>query len=199
MFAPLRLLIVIRDPGPKVGQVCDQLIEQIQRFPHVEILGAVCTDDIDRDEDFQLVIALGGDGTIVRACRQMGRKQRPIVGVNLGRLGFLADLTTAELFERVPAIIGGAYEVIPHLMYNCRLIRSDGTEESHMGLNEVAILSAGTMSLLRIELTIDGEDVSTFAGDGLLISTPVGSTAHSLAAGGPILKQDLQAFAITPI
>lgn len=199
MSADLRVLIVVRDAVENVLDYASQLVDKLGAYPHVSVAGTVCTDEIANDPDFDLLIALGGDGTILRACRQMARRQRPVIGVNMGHLGFLADLSTTELFERLPAIVARQYECIPHLMYDCRLLHADGTGESHLGLNEVAILSAGSLQLLQIELSIDDQHVSTFVGDGLLVSTPVGSTAHSLAAGGPILKQDLQAFVITPI
>ena len=199
MAADLRVLIVVRDFGERVQQVLSPLSEHLGRFPHVTVVGTVVTDEIDFRIDFDLLIVLGGDGTILRTCRQMGRRQRPMIGVNLGHLGFLADLTTDELFERLPAIVAQEYRCVPHLMFDCLLRRASGETESHLGLNEVAILSAGALQLLQIELSIDEQVVSRFVGDGLLVSTPVGSTAHSLAAGGPILKQDLQAFVITPI
>ena len=199
MLAPLRILIVIRDPEETVARMYHSLLERLQEFDHVTVAGVVCTDDIDPELDFDLVIVLGGDGTILRACRQMGRRQRPMIGVNMGHLGFLADLSTSELRERLPWIVRQDYKVVSHLMYDCRLRHADGQEEAFLGLNEVAILTAGSLQLLHVQLSIDDEPVATFAGDGLLVSTPVGSTAHSLAAGGPILKQDLQAFVITPI
>src|SRR5262249_39310435 len=81
----------------------------------------------------------------------------------------------------------------------CQWTRADGVHETHLGLNEVAVLSAGSLQMVHVDLEIDGEHVTTYSGDGLIVATPVGSTAHSLAAGGPILKQDLEAFVITPI
>lgn len=199
MSQPLNVLIVLRDPGDRVGRVRQELMDRLSPFPHVTVAGVVGTDGVLPEHHVDLVIALGGDGTILRACRQMGHYQRPIIGVNLGHLGFLADLTPDELMASVPVIVRRDYQVVPHLMYECRIIHHDDTVETYLGLNEVAILSAGALQLLFIELMIDNQPVSSYAGDGLLVSTPVGSTAHSLAAGGPILKQDLQAFVITPI
>ncbi|MBI1348756.1 NAD(+)/NADH kinase [bacterium] len=199
MSQPLSVLIVLRDPGERVGRVRQELVDRLKDYPHVTIADVVVTDGILPEHQADLVIALGGDGTILRACRQLGHHQRPIIGVNLGHLGFLADLSPEELMASVPIIAEQAYEVVPHLMYECRIIHHDDTVETYLGLNEVAILSAGALQLLFIELSIDGQPVSSYAGDGLLVSTPVGSTAHNLAAGGPILKQDLQAFVITPI
>lgn len=199
MSASLRVLVVTRDQSELVQSMARNLCERLREFDHVSVVAVVVPDELDNSLEFDLVIALGGDGTILRTCRQMGRNQRPVIGVNMGHLGFLADLSPADLLDRLSAIAYRNFRTISHLMYECRLLRGDGTTENHLGLNEVAILSAGALQLLQIELSIDNEMVATFAGDGLLVSTPIGSTAHSLAAGGPILKQDLQAFVITPI
>jgi NAD+ kinase len=196
---PDRLLIVIRDGGDRVAQVAREIVAKINGETPLSIAGVVSTDAIDPQADFTLIIALGGDGTILRTCRQLGQFQRPILGVNLGRLGFLADVSPEEFLHRVGDIARRDYVVTRHLMFACEHRHQDGRRETHLGLNEVALLAAGSLQLLDIELAIDGEAVTTFTGDGLLISTPVGSTAHSLAAGGPILRQDLEAFVVTPV
>ncbi|MDZ4684744.1 MAG: NAD(+)/NADH kinase [Planctomycetaceae bacterium] len=196
---PERVLIVIRDGGERVAQVADEIVARMSSETGLSIAGIVSTDGIDPQADFTLVVALGGDGTILRTCRQLGQHQRPIMGVNLGRLGFLAELSPEEFLHRVPEITRRGYVVARHLMFACEHRHGDGRQETHLGLNEVALLAAGSLQLLEVELAIDGETVTTFTGDGLLISTPVGSTAHSLAAGGPILRQDLEAFVVTPV
>ncbi|HET6426593.1 MAG TPA: NAD(+)/NADH kinase, partial [Planctomycetaceae bacterium] len=137
--------------------------------------------------------------TILRTCRKLGQRQRPILGVNLGRLGFLAELSPLEFQQHLPQIVRRGYKCVEHLMFECRLLHADGSVDVDVGLNEAAVLSAGSLQLVQIDLSIDGERVATYSGDGLIVSTPVGSTAHSLAAGGPILKHDLQAFVITPV
>lgn len=196
---PDRLLIVVRDGGDRVAQVAEEILAKVTADTALSVAGVVSTEAIDPQGDFNLVIALGGDGTILRTCRQLGQFQRPILGVNLGRLGFLTDVSPEEFLHRVADIARGDYIVTRHLMFACEHRHRDGRCETHLGLNEVALLSAGSLQLLDIDLAIDGEAVTTFTGDGLLISTPVGSTAHSLAAGGPILRQDLEAFVVTPV
>jgi NAD+ kinase len=119
--------------------------------------------------------------------------------VNLGRLGFQADLSPQEFRDHFARIRARELQIVEHLMFECTLRRADGTVESHLGLNETAVQAAGSLRMLEVALEIDGESVTTYRCDGLIISTPVGSTAHSLSAGGPILRQDLQAFVITPI
>ena len=196
---PLRLLLVTRDPSERVQNSCAELVASLRRAPQVELLGVVGTDEIVSDGSIDVVVVLGGDGTILRTCRQLGMLQRPILGVNLGRLGFLADLSPAEFLDQLPQLVRRDYLVVHHLMYACQWMPSGGPAETHHGLNEVAVLSAGSLQMLHIDLSINGERVTTYSGDGLIVSTPVGSTAHSLAAGGPILKQNLEAFVITPI
>uniref|UniRef100_A0A7C4QTB1 NAD kinase n=1 Tax=Schlesneria paludicola TaxID=360056 RepID=A0A7C4QTB1_9PLAN len=197
--SPLRVLLVVRDHSDHITQAGLELVESLRRESRFELIGIVGTDDVQPANPAELVVVLGGDGTILRTCRQLGPQQRPILGVNLGRLGFLADLSPAEFLDRLAELAERRFQVIHHLMFSCLLRRTDGPTETHVGLNEVAVLSAGSLQMLRVDLSIDGERVTTFRGDGLIVATPVGSTAHSLAAGGPILKQDLQAFVITPI
>jgi NAD+ kinase len=129
----------------------------------------------------------------------MGGRQLPIIGVNLGRLGFLADVSLDEFRTNIDTIRRRNYTVAEHLMFECRHVQADGAVESHLGLNEVAVSSAAAQRMIDVTLEIDGEKVTTYSCDGLIVSTPVGSTAHSLSAGGPILRQDLRAFVITPI
>ncbi|MGD9854724.1 MAG: NAD(+)/NADH kinase, partial [Planctomycetaceae bacterium] len=130
---------------------------------------------------------------------QFGAAQLPILGVNLGRLGFLADLSPEELERNLSLLRDRRFHVVEHLMFECEHRHEDGSCETYLGLNEVVLSAAGSLAMLDVELTIGDERVTTYSGDGLIISTPVGSTAHSLSAGGPILRQDLQAFVVTPI
>jgi NAD+ kinase len=146
-----------------------------------------------------LAIVLGGDGSILRAARQMGYRQVPVVGVNLGRLGFLADLSADEFVTVLPDICRGRFKIIEHLMFDCVVERDGQPVAQVLGLNEAAVLTGAPFSMLDVHLYVDAELVTTYSCDGLIISTPVGSTAHSLSAGGPILRKDLQAFVVCPI
>ncbi|MBX3449918.1 MAG: NAD(+)/NADH kinase [Planctomycetaceae bacterium] len=195
-----RLAVVSREPIERVRQARDRLAAAIAEQPRVAVDWYDSPDDLPSDGlAANLVVVLGGDGTILRTCRQLGAFQCPMVGVNLGRLGFLADLTEEGFVSQLGRFVGGEYHVVRHLMFECRLERADGTTETHLGLNEAAVLSGGAFSMLHVNLAVDAEPVATYGCDGLILSTPVGSTAHNLAAGGPILRQDLQAFVITPI
>lgn len=195
-----RLALTSRSDGEGVETVRQSLIDFLGKQPGVKLSVFGSPDELKlgrRQTD--LVIVLGGDGTILRTCRQLGSHQRPLLGVNLGRLGFLADLSPAEFQEKFPRLLAREYQIVHHLMFECRLYRLDGSQQKFLGLNEVCVHSGGALRILYLDLAINGEPVTTYRCDGLLVSTPVGSTAHSLGAGGPILRQDLQAFVITPI
>jgi NAD+ kinase len=145
-----------------------------------------------------IALVLGGDGAILRAARQMGYRQTPVLGVNLGKLGFLADLNPKDVCDCFPQILKGDYRVTRHLMFECH-VESPASSQTYLGLNEIAIQPGPPFHMLDLDLALDGEPVTRFSGDGLILSTPIGSTAHNLSAGGPILGQELSAFVITPI
>ncbi|WP_145440041.1 NAD(+)/NADH kinase [Gimesia chilikensis] len=198
--SPLNLMFLLRDQSAHIQTAWDQIHAYLQSQSSVYVSAVSVIEDFTPDDsEADLVVVLGGDGAILRACRQMGLNQLPMIGVNLGRLGFLADLTPDGFCKNFAQIVDRKYRIVEHLMFECKHYVADGSVNTYLGLNEVVISSAGAMSMIDVELTVNNELVTTYSGDGLIISTPVGSTAHSLSAGGPILKQDLQAFVITPI
>jgi NAD+ kinase len=194
----MRFLILGNGAKPHITEAVDRLAAVV-----VGAGGTVVLTDLSREHDLSgvradLALVLGGDGAILRAARQMGYQQIPVLGVNLGRLGFLADLTPDEAVEYLPSVIRGEYRVTEHVMFVCTLPDANGQREI-LGLNEVVVRAGPPFKMLEVELAVDGDVVARFLGDGLIISTPVGSTAHSLSAGGPVLGQELPAFVITPI
>lgn len=149
--------------------------------------------------DADLVIVLGGDGSILRTARWMGYEQVPVLGVNLGALGFLADFSRQEVERALDEIAAGRFRLVEHLLLECELLRGGKAVQQELGLNEVAILAGPPFSMIEIQLHVDGELATTYRADGLIVSTPVGSTAYNLSAGGPIVRKDLDAFVFTPL
>jgi NAD+ kinase len=191
----MKILVLGNAQRAGVQEEADRLLPFVRQHAEIVLI------DLEQKADLNgvtadLALVLGGDGAILRAVRQMGYRQTPVLGVNLGKLGFLADLTPDELCACFPDVAQGRFRVTRHLMFECLV---SGSDEVFLGLNEVVIHSAPPFRILELELAVDGETVSGFSGDGLIVSTPVGSTAHSLSAGGPILGQELSAFVITPI
>ena len=167
---------------------------------HVEIVGEDSDfSDAISPADTDFVIVLGGDGSILRSAKLLGSNQIPVLGVNLGKLGFLADIRPEALGAALKAIAKNEYKYIDHLMLNVQVFRGEKKITENVGLNEVAILGGPPFDIQLIDLYVDGQMATSYSCDGLIISTPVGSTAHNLSAGGPILRKDLQAFVISPI
>ena len=191
-----------------------QLIEEAEHLrPIIQQFGDIVLEDLHYRESLKqhpadLAIVVGGDGSILRAAKQMGDRQIPVLGVNLGQLGFLADISPENLQTAMQELLAGRFRVVEHLMILCQVLldaepnAKDGQpklEMQELGLNEVAILGGPPFSVQDIELYVDGEYATNYRCDGLIVSTPVGSTAHNLSAGGPILRKNLQAFVISPI
>ena len=147
----------------------------------------------------QLVIVLGGDGTLLSAARAVAKVGTLILGVNLGTLGFMTELQLADLYPALEAIEQGRYMVDSRSMLSCSLIRGGETVATHVALNELVVSKSSIARLNHFELFVDSEFVSSYKADALIIATPTGSTAYSLGAGGPILKPDVNAFVITPV
>lgn len=171
---------------PFISQHCDVVAFDLYQEKELSSLAA------------DLALVLGGDGAILRAARQMGYRQTPVLGVNLGKLGFLADLSPEELRQCFPHVVAGNYRVTYHLMFECSIEAPEG-KRTILGLNEVIVHTGPSFHMIDVDLSVDDETVTRFSGDGLILSTPIGSTGHNLSAGGPILGQELAAFVITPI
>ena len=197
--APLKVVILgSGDKRPEIPKAIEAVRSELEQ--HVTIVA----EDLNFSSQLNfgsadMAIVFGGDGSILRSARQMGENQLPVLGVNLGRLGFLADLQIEELIGALNCIAAGKYEIIEHLMIRCQVFRGSELVADEIGLNEVAIMGGPPFSIQEIDLYVDGELATTYSCDGLIISTPVGSTAHNLSAGGPILRKNLQAFVLSPI
>ena len=152
-----------------------------------------------QDGAVDLVIVLGGDGSILRTARWMGYEQVPVLGVNLGTLGFLADFSREEVEAALDEIAAGRFRLVDHLMFECEVLRGNAVVQSELGLNETSLLAGPPFSMIEIRLHVDGELATTYRADGIIVSTPVGSTAYNLSAGGPIVRKDLDAFVFTPL
>ncbi len=146
-----------------------------------------------------LALVLGGDGTLLSASRAVSSCGTLILGVNLGTLGFLTEVPLTDLYPALEAIERGAYIVDSRSMLKCSLMRDGATLAIHSALNDLVVSKSAISRLNHFELYVDGEFVSSYKADGLILASPTGSTAYSLGAGGPILKPDVQAFVITPV
>ena len=146
-----------------------------------------------------LALVLGGDGTLLSAARAVSRCGTLILGVNLGTLGFLTEIQLTGLYPSLESIGRGDYVIDSRSMLACTVVRGGSTLATHAALNDLVVSKSAISRLNHFELYVDGEFVSSYKADGLILATPTGSTAYSLGAGGPILKPDVQAFVVTPV
>lgn len=160
----------------------------------VEVSGVF--DNYNFDVDF--VISIGGDGTFLRAASMVGSKATPIIGVNTGRLGFLADIHPDEIDHAIAEIVDGHYAVEPHAVI---MVEADGEiiEGSPFALNDIAVLKRDNAAMISVRTCINGEYLVTYQADGLIVSTPTGSTAYGLSNGGPIIVPDADILCLTPV
>jgi NAD+ kinase len=146
-----------------------------------------------------LVVVLGGDGTLLATVRALNRKVVPVLAVNLGGLGFLTVITREQLYPTLEGVLAGNFRVERRVQIEGELVRADEVISSFLALNDVVLNKGAIARILDFDVLVDGKFVSTYKSDGLIVSTPTGSTAYSLAAGGPIVTPDVEAFIVTPI
>lgn len=151
------------------------------------------------DKDCDLVIVVGGDGTLLNAARRLADQAVPILGINQGRLGFLVDVSPDEMIDRLDEILAGSYYQEERSLLQTAIYRDGACVAQCDALNEVAIHKVDIARMIELEVTIDGRLVDTIRADGLLVTTPTGSTAYALSGGGPILHPSLTALALVPI
>jgi NAD+ kinase len=149
--------------------------------------------------DMEMIIVLGGDGTLLSVARQVWNKNIPILGVNLGGLGFLTEITMDELYRVLERVIQDDFEINEREVLNAAVIRRGERIAEFTVLNDAVINKGALARIIDLETTVNGEYLSTFRSDGLIISTPTGSTAYNLSAGGPIVYPSLHTIIITPI
>ncbi len=146
-----------------------------------------------------LIIVLGGDGTLISTCRLVADKEVPILGVNIGGLGFLTEVPIDKLYEMLEIVLTGNCPIEERLMFKSQVLRHGALIAEYNVLNEVVVNKAALARIIDLETYVNQSYVTTFRADGLIISTPTGSTAYSLSAGGPILYPTLDNIVLTPI
>jgi len=156
-----------------------------------------CLEDVLSRTDFAVVF--GGDGTILSAARDLSETKVPVIGVNVGKLGFLAEFSIRELKELFERIITDSSLIDKRMILRCRVVGSQGEMFCSTAINDVVTTAGPPFHLVELKMTVNGEALASCLSDGLIISTPTGSTAHNLSAGGPILSANLSAMVITPL
>jgi len=159
----------------------------------------IITDKAEEVKSAKFALVLGGDGTILRAARQLYGKNIPIFGINFGRLGYLTEFSADKAIEALDKLVSGEYSVEGRMMLEGEIVRDGEIKASFIALNEVCAYRATLMHAISTALYINGKHTETVSGDGLIVSTPTGSTSYNLSAGGPVLTPTSQNIVITPV
>ncbi len=156
-----------------------------------------CTVEMLKEADFAVVF--GGDGSIISAARQLSEVNVPVIGVNLGKLGFLAEFSVSELKEFFGEIVSGKTRIEKRMMLACRVFSGEAERFCSAAINDVFIMAGPPFRMIELRVSVDGQPLAGCISDGLVISTPTGSTAYNLSAGGPIISGNVEAMVITPL
>lgn len=198
MLIPLFANMKKRESFQIASKITQYLVKKgaqvVARDDEAEELGVPPLSSIDLKK-IDLMISLGGDGTILRVIHHFSHLDAPILGINLGHLGFMADVPLSDLYPSLDELLSGSYKVEERLIMEGIAPNQDRC----FAVNEMVIHRSPNPCLIDLSIHVDGKYLNTFSADGIIISTPNGSTAYSLAAGGPILTPELEAFVITPI
>jgi NAD+ kinase len=186
------IVIVGRQEDSRVAEPMSLLTQ------HLKEAGANLLEK-DQIADADLVISIGGDGTMLYASRMARETGTPILGINRGRLGFLADVTPDELISSVDSVLAGDFTTDSRLLLEARLHRSSGDDVVAYALNDIVLQRRETGRMVDFETRVGGQYVNTHSGDGLIVATPTGSTAYALSCGGPIIEPQLDAVVIVPV
>lgn len=161
--------------------------------------GCEAVRDPATPDGLDLVVVLGGDGTLLASARLVAGRAIPILGVNLGGLGFLTEVTAEEMLGTLERVLAGRYTVSERMLLTARLVRGGQTIAEHTVLNDAVLTKVALARLVELTVAVDGTPITTFRGDGLIVATPTGSTGYSLSAGGPIIHPEDRSILITPI
>jgi NAD+ kinase len=202
--------IISRPRREDVARVVPPLVNWLQAHGAKVVCDSETSDCIEpvaaqirKREDLpgctDLLIVLGGDGTLLSAARLAAERGVPILAVNLGGLGFLTTVSQDEIYSILEELFSGKHRVSERVMLEAEIIREGNVIRRQIALNDAVLNKAALARIMDLELRVDGEYVTTYKSDGLILSTPTGSTAYSLAAGGPIVYPTVEAFVVSPI
>ncbi len=209
-----RVGVVVKPAQPEALQMLCELVVWLKKRnltlvgePNVERerieAETGCAIEIEESERLSesadLFIVLGGDGTMIRAARLVGKHDVPVLGINYGSLGYLAEFRANELFPALESILAGDYRLDERVMLDVEVLHGDEQRLRGRVLNDVVINKSALARIIEIEARLNKQFVNAFRADGLIVSTPTGSTAYNLSAGGPVIYPSMEAIVITPI
>jgi NAD+ kinase len=207
--SPKSVAIMSKPAKPELARILPELLQWLKQHNYQVVLDMesaeyaqgpeVLAREAVGNRVLDFVIVLGGDGTLLSAARVVAKSGIPILGINLGTLGFLTEVPLAEVYDSLEAVDQNRCRIDSRSLIHSQLVRGEDCIANFESLNDVIVSKAAIARLATFELHIDQMFVSSYKADGLIISTPTGSTAYSMAAGGPILTPSVEAFVVTPV
>ncbi len=199
--------IIFKRMRPEAAKLAQELKQWFEKRKiavfceeNIDNSGVSCLyQKIDIPKTVEAVIVVGGDGTFLSVARFIENRSTPIIGINLGGLGFLTEISADSCFKELEKILGGDFDIEERMRLRVSVMRSGKEVFSHRVLNDAVINKGALARIIDLQTTIDGHFLTHYRGDGLIISTPTGSTAYNISAGGPIVFPTAQAILITPI
>lgn len=194
-----------KDPGFEKTKAIKQFLElRGKRCLYEGMERASITSDFKEQSEIippetDCVIVLGGDGTLIQAAGRLAKSNIPLIGINLGTLGYLAEVEKENIFLMLEHLINGEYEIEERMMISGTPYINGEKAAEHSALNDIVITRSGTLRIVSIRVFVNGKQLNTYEADGVIVSTPTGSTAYNLSAGGPIVEPEAKVILITPI
>lgn len=184
---------------PEIEPVLRKLLPWLRK--QATVAGVVRDDESDLSQvKADLIVVFGGDGTMLSVARRLKGNATPVLGVNMGQLGFLAEAPHFEIRRILPRVLKGECVLSPRMMLRVRVAVKPGRQETNFfALNDAVLLRLPKAAMMAVGVSVSGEEIARYKGDGLIVSTATGSTGYSLSAGGPILSERLKAFIMVPI
>ena len=196
----LKKLVIFGDPKKgKISGAVDEFVQFVKGKAEITANCLINQCSVDMLEESDFAVVFGGDGSIISAARSLCESNVPVIGVNLGKLGFLAEFSLDELKEHLDDILSGKAKIEKRMILKCSVTGNDGCQFHSKAINDVFIAAGPPFSMIELKILVDGQPLAGCVSDGLIISTPTGSTAYNLSAGGPILSARMEAMVIAPI
>lgn len=205
---PQRIGIITKPNEPRAAELAARIAEwaaahEINLFVNDRVKdlppGTFSASARDIADNCEVLVALGGDGTMIATARLVSGRGTPVLGVNLGTLGYLTEFAVEDVIPALEAVVRGDYEVDHRMMLDWRVVRDGDRVGSGSALNDIVVNKSALARIIDIDCTVGNHYVTTYRADGLIVATPTGSTAYNLSAGGPIIAPGVEAIAIAPI
>jgi NAD+ kinase len=195
-----RRVIMIHNPAKTEAKAATALVAaSVERHAQIQATGVVDdTASLARKNPDRIVV-VGGDGSILAVARLLADRQIPIIGVNVGKLGYLAEFSPEDVEQHLPAILDDASHVSRRMMIEGTVTRNGQTTENLLAVNDLVVLAGPPFRMIELGITVDGEHLTSVRGDGIVLATPSGSTAHNMSVGGPIIQSEVQAISVAPM